>query len=88
MKKRYLFISFNVREEERVHNHRVLIETKKEDLNDAVQSYLKTFWGDSEEYPNEPGIYYACGEKIAIYLDKFKELSKEKYDEMYAIFYH
>ena len=81
---KYLFIDLEVREGERTHNHRVLIQTKLENVADAVEDYASDYWGESTK---EENFFMACNDEISIRVRKYKLLDKKTYDIMHDIFY-
>lgn len=81
---KYLFIELEVREGERTHNHRVLFQTKLDNVVDAVDDYASNYWGESTK---EGDFFMACNDEISIRICKYKLLDKKTYDIMHDIFY-
>lgn len=82
---KYLFIQINIRDGERVHNHRVVIQTKCKNLRFAAQYYIAHYWGESKH--DGEGSWYAHGGEIALTLDFFKVISKSTYKLLNNLFY-
>ena len=81
---KYLFIELEVREGERTHNHRVLLQTKLENVADAVEDYASDYWGESTK---DGDFFMACNDEISIRVRKYKLLDKKTYDIMHDVFY-
>ena len=78
---RVVFIELSIQDGEREHNHRVLLHTKCENLDFAVQYYAAHYWGESELYRSpfskKNTHWLAWGGEIAIRVDSYKEVPPE-----------
>lgn len=88
----YLYIRLTVREGEREHTHHCLVTTERSDFDAVAESYVKGFWCNEEDiaWIEETPMrteYYAQGGEIALYLDQYKVLTKEKYNELFELLY-
>lgn len=88
----YLYIRLIVREGEREHTHHCLETTESSDFGAIAEGYVKTFWCDEEDIAwitvtPARTEYYAHGGEIALYLEKYEVLTKEKYDELFKLLY-
>lgn len=83
---RYVFINLRVQDGERSHQHRCLLQVgPTEIVEDAVEDFVKDFWGDSEKI--QDGQYESWGGEIIITLDNYKLITKELYDTLHNLFY-
>jgi hypothetical protein len=81
---KYLFITLEVQDGERRHDHRVLHTTNCTNVHFAVEYYAAHFWGESERQDNDE--WWWVGGEFAIRVYSYTELSKEEYDFMSGIF--
>ena len=77
-KVRHLFIHLEVREGERVHDHKVITSTKCKDLNFAVEWYTSHYWGHGERWFKDRRWFFWNGE-IAATLKNWNDLTEEEY---------
>lgn len=81
---KYLYIRIMVRDGEREHLHHCLNETKCDNINFAAEWYTSHFWGESTRDDNS---WYAWNNEICITLKEVRELTKEKFEYLYDLFY-
>lgn len=81
---KYLFISLEVYDGERIHDHRILETTNGKDIYFAAQKCAATYWGLGKLEDEK----WWFNNEIAIKLKKVEELTKEKFDELWKLFYH
>lgn len=79
---KYLFITFKVQNGEYTHIHRVLHETKAENIQFAAQRYVSSFWGRGQR---ENNYWWFFGEIVAE-LKFVQEISKPEYDFLSNLF--
>lgn len=83
---RYVFINLRVQDGERSHQHRCLLQVKPTEIvEDAVEDFIKDFWGDSEKI--QDGQYESWGGEIIITLDNYELITKELYDTLHKLFH-
>lgn len=81
---RYLFITLDVHEGERVHTHRVLHTTECKNIDFAAEYYAAHFWGYSSR---EDYGWSAWGGEIFIEVSKVTELIPSEYEYLSSLFY-
>jgi hypothetical protein len=81
--KKHLFIRLQVQDGERQHDHKVLHNTKANNIEFAAQRYVSTFWGKGER---EDDFWWFDGE-ITARLEKVVEITEKEYNRLYALFY-
>jgi hypothetical protein len=80
---KYLFIELEVRDGEREHTHRVLHTTNAKSIHFAAERYAATYWGYGKR--DGDGWYHHGGEIYTEY-KKVKELTKEQFEQINALF--
>ena len=86
----YLFIRLNVREGERVHNHKCLLptpETTEKGIEEAVDYFAQQYWDEDSEWVERDGGWYCFGGEMFISVDAYTTISKEEYDRLYTLFF-
>lgn len=86
---KYLFITLEIQDGERVHTHRVLETTNCKNINFAAEYYAAHYWGYGErtfkDMDNHAWFFH--GDEIAIDVENVKELTKSEFDYVYNLFY-
>lgn len=73
---RYLFINIKIQEGEHQHNHKVLLQTKCNNLDFAAQYYIAHYWG----YGQLQDKWWWWDGVHAEKLDHWKEVSLSEYE--------
>lgn len=85
MDTKYLYIRLEIQDGDREHTHHVLTETTEDNLEEVVQEYSRTYWGEGECV--EDDVWMFNGGEFAIELYTWKELTKEEYELIFNTLY-
>lgn len=76
---KYLFLRFDIQDGERTHQHKVLTQTRANNVEFAIKRYLSTYCGEGY-YDKYNKLWYYWDDEISLKFITYEILTKQEYD--------